>query len=65
MEAVWQLQSLPILISQGSSGYLKAGGITPQMQGLLRTALGTVHHNPLQQSVSYRLTVLTSRRIHA
>ncbi len=49
MEAVWQLHSLSILISQGSSGYLKARGITPQVQGLVRTALGTVHHHPLQQ----------------
>jgi len=52
MEAVWQLHSLPILVSQRSSGYLKARGITPQVQGLFRTALGTVHHHPLQQSVS-------------
>ena len=52
MEAVWQLQSLSILVSQGSSGYLKAEGIAPQMQGLFGTGLGTVHHNALQQSVS-------------
>ncbi len=51
MEAVWQLHSLPILVSQRSSGNLKARGITPQVQGLIRTALGTIHHNALQQNM--------------
>ncbi len=52
MEGVWQLHSLPILISQGSSGYLKTGGITPQVQGRFNIAVDTVQHNPLQHSVS-------------
>ncbi len=63
MEGVWQLHSLPILVSQGGSGNLKARGITPQVQGLVRTALGTIHHNALQQTV-YHCAHLYTVHVH-
>ncbi len=63
LEGVWQLHSLPILVSQRRSGNLKARGITPQVQGLIRTALGAIHHNALQQTM-YHWAHLYTVHIH-